>query len=93
MPSVGYEPAIPANKLLYTNATAIRILSLFKSCLFLEQKNARAGSISLVYSTRINIYVLRMVKMIDTDILSEHCYTEHHFINIKLNVVVITFVL
>jgi hypothetical protein len=69
MPSVGYEPAVPANKLLHTKATAIGILSLFKSCLFLEQKNARAGSIFVVSNTRINVCVLRMVKLVDTDIL------------------------
>jgi len=69
MPSVGFEPAIPANELLHTNATAIDILSLFNICLFLVQKNVRAGSISVVSSTRINVYVLRTVKMADTDII------------------------
>jgi hypothetical protein len=69
MSSVGFEPAIPANKLLHTNFTAIGILFLFNGCLILIQKNVRAGSISVVSSTGINVYVLRVVKMADTDIL------------------------
>jgi hypothetical protein len=69
MPSVGFEPAIPANELLHTKATAIGILSLFNGCLFLVQKNVRAGSISVVSGKRVNVYVVRTVKMADTDIL------------------------
>jgi len=69
MPSVEFEPAIAANELLHTNATAIGILSLFNSCLFLVQNNVRSGSISVVSSSRTNVYVLRTVKMADTDIL------------------------